>query len=177
MSNPTTVENASPPASSDSQSLSTEKRAAIEADCLDLICRLEALLSNAIEHRSAGHYSETAELANRMLLISLDFAEAHLQGRVLTETEDRIALAYRRTQHLSDMIDASSWGAFRKVLGRSTSTQDDVVAAHKQVGEALAVSIVSSIGNGIQMIADDSKMASELTQSVTLFVGELKKGW
>lgn len=157
--------------------LSSQDRSLLEAACVDLICRLDQLLCHANEARQAGYLNETVPHANNMLLASLDFAESHLTGSALDELHTQVAAAYGRTQELADLISSRSWGAVRRVIGRPSATEMDVLRVHGEVGEAIAVVVVASLGGGIRRLGVHTSIGDEMIQSLKLFLSEMKKAW
>jgi hypothetical protein len=166
------------PVNSGSQSqLSTEQRVSLELACVDVICQLESLLSQANEYNSTGRLQDVVAVANRMLLSTLDFGETYCEGDSLSNVQDRISEAYTEIQVYSDAIHTRSWSAFRRVIGKTSASEIDVLHAHSQVGDAVAVAIVTSLGGGIRRLGIRTSMGSQLAQSLELFVAEMKKGW
>jgi len=158
-------------------SLSTEQRIVLESSCVDLICQLEAMLIQVADHRQAGHLSDCVEIANKMLVALLDFTEAHLTGKPLDVVYERVAEAYELTQKYDETISSFSWSAVRRVIGRTSASEVDVLQAHADVGEAIAIVSVASLGESIGLFDDKNGTANQMHQSLKCFIDELRKVW
>lgn len=166
-----------PPAGDVTDTAGIEARGRVAADCVDLICRLDQLLPQATVAKDKGEHLDAIRTANKMLLAVLDFGESNLDGTAIGDVEDKIALGYCRTQNLQETVEAASWGVVKKVFGRSVATSDEVDTAYQRVADSIAVSVVTAVGNAVAGVGRDSELGRELIQTMTLFIGDLKKAW
>ena len=157
--------------------LSSEQRFLLESNCVDVMCQLESLLEKACTFKAAGNFIEANNIANRMLVCLLDFAEANLDGEPLEVVYNELAATYELTQKMVDTVNARSWAAVRRVVGRPTPSQWDVLNVHNEIGEAIAVVTVASLGDGIHRVDATTSIGRQLNESLSSFIDQLRKAW
>lgn len=154
-----------------------QDRTLLNAACVDLICQLESTLSKVMEFRANENLGEIVPLVNQSLLKVLEFGEAHLHERAAEDLNDRVLQAYEVSKNLSSAISSRQWKTVRSIIGRKSASEFDVFQMHGELGECFAVAVVASLGVAIQQLQAQGEEAAELTQSLKLFMAELKKGW
>lgn len=158
-------------------SLSTSERILLESACVDAIGQLEQLLEKASSERAAGFLGESILIANRMLLLIVDFSEGYLDESQQGSVFERTALGYAATQRGVALSSSQTWGTIRKLIGRETATDGEVASAHQEVGAAVAASAESAVKGAIRMLGSDSVVAQQLAESMEPMLEELRTQW
>lgn len=159
------------------QTLSSDQRMMLESSCVDVICQLENQLERACTFRDARQHRDAYHTANRMLVTLLEFAEGNLDGDPLETVYADLATAYELTSDLSDAISAHGWSAMRRVVGKSSTSEMDILHIYDRVGRAVAKVTVSSLGYAIRRVDPKTTVGRQLHQSLASFIDQLQKVW
>lgn len=157
--------------------LSTNERILLESACVDAIGQMEQLLEKANEERAAGFLGESILIANKILLLFVDFAEGYLSESEQASVIERTAVGYAATKRGVSLSSSQTWGAIRKLIGRETATDNQVAEAHREVGVAVADAADSAIVGAIRMLGSDSAVTSQLAESLEPILAELRTEW
>lgn len=149
----------------------------LEAACAVLICELQTGLAEATEFRALGQYGEASEAGKQMLLGVLDFAEEHLEGEALHEVRERVADAYDQSKRVDEFVARRSWGLVRRVFGKRTATETELIEASRELGEAIGVVAVTAVAGCIPRFDPEGGVAVEIAESLQSFVEQLQAGW
>lgn len=155
----------------------TDAPRAYEALCLDLIGRLEGLVAEAMDHRRLGQYGDAAAAGKEILLTILDFAEENLPSGALKEVQDRVAEAYEKSKQVDSLVATQSWRAVRRVLGKVTAAPSEVAEAHRALGEAITVVVITAVAGGGDRFQAGSDLAKQMAHSLKLFIDGLRTEW
>lgn len=151
--------------------------APLEAACVQLICELHASLAEATEFRALGQHGEASEAGKQMLLGVLDFAEENLGEEALHAVQERVADAYDQSKQVDDLVATRSWGILRRLFGKRTATEAELVHASRELGEAIGVVVVTAVAGCAPHFDPESGIASQITESLQSFVDQLRAGW
>ena len=150
---------------------------AFESECVDLICRQEATLSELSEKNRSSPNVESLELAQQMLLQFLDFAESHFGEEEFREIAQRLHDVYRRTKDQQQQQRNQSWKAIRRMLGRECPSESELSQTYQQLGRDYADLYTDFFHVCMSRFSEDSATKEQFQQSVELLVGELERKW
>ncbi|MEO1617072.1 MAG: hypothetical protein AAFV88_14570 [Planctomycetota bacterium] len=157
--------------------LTSNERILLESACVELIGSIEQMLEQSAKEREAGYLGESAVIGNKILLSLVDFSEGYVSGESLGDVYKVIAECYKGTQQVIDLATSQTWGPFRKMLGKSTASNDEVAVAHKDCGSLIADALETSVGSGLSRLNDTTSVAAQLTESLEPILTELRTEW
>jgi hypothetical protein len=149
----------------------------IEAACVDLICQFESMLTRSAKERSDGYRAEIVPIVDRSMQIALEFGETHFNGETLDVLNRQVLEARACSQSLRDAVSSFEWRTLRRMIGRESANELDVLRIHGELGTAIAMVLVTALGPAIEMLGAKSKSGAEMLKIVKLFIAELGERW
>ena len=157
--------------------LTGEERILLESACVDTIGQLEQLLEKAREEQNAGFLGESILFGKQMLLLLVEFTEAHLQASSNEKALDAIDKGYQSAKSGARLSASQSWGTLRRIVGKATATDQEVTEAHSAVGKSIATAVSETMFLGIRLLGSQSSVAKMLAESLNPLLDELNKKW
>ena len=161
----------------DPTTLRDDARMQIEAACVDLICQFESMLTRASKERLVGFGSEIVPIVDESLQVALEFGEALFNGEKLDILNRRVLEARECSQSLRHAVFSFEWKTFRRLIGRQSACELDVLRIHGELGDATAMVLVTALGPAIEILGTQSKSGAEILRIVRIFVAELEERW
>jgi hypothetical protein len=149
----------------------------MEAACVDLICQFESMLTHSVQQRSDGYLSEIVPIVDKSLQIALEFGQTHFIGKPLEVLNRRVLEARECSRSLGNAVSSFEWKTLRRMIGRKSASERDVLRIHDELGTAIAMVLVSALGPAIEILSTRSKSGAEMLNIMRLFVAELRERW
>ena len=86
--------------------LDPDASSSFENECIDLLCKQENALALLDEANSRRRRLDAPELARKMLVQFLDFAESHFEVEQLEDVGRRLYEVHQRTRDYEKMLEA-----------------------------------------------------------------------
>lgn len=149
----------------------------LENACVDLICQLEFLISNAKDAGRDEHMESAAETAKKMLTQLLTFSDRFFEGAESNQTSEEISKALHQSAAYQDVLNSRSWGSAikRAFLGAEDNAQ--IKSTYEQLGLSLIRACATVLYHAIVLVGFDSPLGKQIDQSTVVFVRELKESW
>lgn len=149
----------------------------IQTACVDLVCQLESRLTRAEKERTDGYLGEIVPIVEEFLQTASDFGEMHFHGDPLEALNRRIVEARECSRSLGKAVASFEWKALRRIIGRPSASEREVLKIHSELGTALVMVVVSALGPAIEMLGSNTKSAKEVLKIVRVFIAELQERW
>ena len=152
-------------------------RSALEASCVDLICKLENLLSKATGMQRVDFIDESANIGRSMLEQLLLFTDKFLTGTAADQAQEEIDRASTFSYTYDEVLKTRS---LTESILRTFWKSDDsleVLSAHKQLGDALIRACAATFYHAVMLVGFESEQGKQIDQSTVVFVHELQESW
>ena len=149
----------------------------LETSCVDLICKLENLLSKATGMQRVDFIDESATIARNMLDQLLRFTSDFLADKAADQAQEEIARATTFSHTYDEVLKTRS---LKESILRTFWKADDsqeVLGAHKQLGEALIRACTATFYHAVMLVGIESEQGKQIDQSTVVFVHELQESW
>ena len=166
--NPTGIQDFPAPAS---DSLGT-----FEQGCIDLLCKQENALSQ-LRANSKRRPLVSLELARKMLIQFLDFAESHFDAQELRTVAQWLYEVHQRTREFEKMLDAQSCKMLRKMFGAKVPSKEEMESAHLEIRREYLELYKSFFAKCAKRFREDSEKLELFLRSVATFLTELDRKW
>jgi hypothetical protein len=157
--------------------LRDDARMLLEAACVDLICQFESMLTRSARESVDGYRCEIVPIVERSLQNALEFGETHFKGKALELLNSQVLEARECTQSLRDAISSFEWKTLRRLIGRESASELDVLRIHGELGTAIAMVLVAALGPAIEMLDTKNKSGAEVLEIASSFMAELEERW
>jgi hypothetical protein len=164
---------ATAPASS--PTLTPEQCVELEGGVIDLMCKMEHLLSEVKESDPADRNEVLVDKSKKMLSVIADFAEAFLAGDSLEKANQEISASFMSSQVLKELTQSVSIGGLlRRTFGSKDPNQETIDENANELIRTLKRAFVTVLFHSIQMAGFDSALGKQFDQSTCVFVSELE---
>ncbi len=168
---PDAVPNAATPAAHGS----VEKHEELESASVDLLCKLEFLVSAIKEADPADQTDIAIETTKKMILEMTEFSLAFLTGEAYAQTEKAIERTLASVHVLETLLaNRSLGGMIRRAFGGEDPNEVTIKDANRALLQAVKRSIVTLLFNTIQIVGFESSLGKQLDQSTMLFVSDIE---
>ncbi len=161
----------------DPTTLRDDARMHIESACVDLICQFESMLTRASKERLVGFGNEIVPIVDESLQVAIEFGETLFNGETLDALNRRVLEARECSQSLRHAVSSFEWKTLRRMIGRQSASELDVLRIHGELGKATAMVLVTALGPAIEILGIQSKSGAEMLRIVRLFIAELEERW
>jgi len=163
------------PTAQTSASLSPEQAVELEGGVIDLMCKMEHLLSEIKGADPADRNEVLVDTSNKMLSVMADFAEAFLEGESLEKANEEISNSFMSSQVLKELSQSLSIGGLlRRTFGSKDPNQEAIDENSNELIRTLKRAFVTLLFHSIQLAGFDSQMGKQFDQSTCVFVAELE---
>ena len=150
---------------------------ALEASCVDLICKLENIFAKAKEMPKVDFVDESATTARKMLELLLGFCDKFLTGKADAQAREEINRAMTVSHTYDEVLKTRSLGnAILRTFWKVEESKE-IQESHSQLGEALIRACAATLYHAIILIGFDTDLGKQIDQSTVVFVSELKQSW
>ena len=157
--------------------LGTSERILLETACVDLIGQVEQLMEKARDEQTAGFLGESILLANTILVLVINFADAYLSGPQREVVNDGITVTHAAIKEGTELSKSQTFGPLRRLMGRNSASDEEVAQAHQAVGKTLADTVGTAIVAGLSKLDPESVIAKGMQESLQPILTELTKKW
>lgn len=148
-----------------------------ETDCIDLLCRQENTLSLLSEAYSKQRLLDALDLAKRMVVEFLDFAEAHFEGEEVHDVAERLHAVYQETKEHEKQLCQQTFKSLKKLVGINVLSEEEIREAHDTLRSEYAQLYSQFFALCVSRFPEGSPTTAEFQQSVDTFVKELDRKW
>ncbi len=146
-----------------------------EDECIDLLCKQENTLSLLGEASNRQRVLESLDLAKKMILSFLDFAESHFDTIQFRCVGQRLYTVNQRTSDYEKMLVAKSFRFLRRMVGMTVPTDEAMRHTHEQLR-----SDYMDLYNDFFLICakrfpEDSVIREQFLASVATFLSEFNE--
>ena len=160
---------------STTQSLTPEQSIELEVGVVDLMCKMEYLLSEVKESDPADRNEVLVDTSQKMLTVMADFAEAFLQDESLAKASEEISTSFMSSQVLKELTQSLSIGGLlRRTFGAKDPNQDAIDEHTNELIRTLKRAFVTVLFHSIQLAGFGSPLGKQFDQSTCVFVSELE---
>lgn len=157
------------------RALSPEQSIELEGGVIDLMCKMEFLLSEIKESDPADRNEVLVDASQKMLSVMADFAEAFLQGESLEKANAEISTSFMSSQVLKELTQSLSIGGLlRRTFGAKDPNQDAIDEHTNELIRTLKRAFVTVLFHAIQLAGFESQLGKQFDQSTCVFVSELE---
>jgi hypothetical protein len=148
-----------------------------EDQCIDLLCKQENTLSMLGEASRKRRALDSLDLAKKMLLQFLDFAESHFDGVEIRGVGRRLYEVNLRTSNYEKMVGARSFSFLRRLIGMKIPNEDTMKDAHQQLLSDYSELYKEFFNTCAKRFAENSAIKEQFVQSVETFLNEFEEKW
>lgn len=149
----------------------------LEIACVDLISKLENLLSKAKELEQDDFIDESGVVGRKMIETLKHFSNECLEGNGAAQAQEEISRALTYVATYEEFLKSRP---LTKSLLRTfwvVSETTDILNAHSELGRALVRACAATLYHGVVMVGLDSEFGKEIDQSTVVFVEQLLESW
>ena len=154
-----------------------ERKTSFEGQCIDVLCKQENALANLGEIDRKSRNVDSLQLAKKMLLHFLEFAECHLDDEEFKDVSRRLSEVYQRTKDHEANWRRQSWRLFRWFAGLTSPDSMEISQGYQRLRDDYIQLNRDFFAICARRISDDSAMKEQFLQSVEIFVSEIERKW
>lgn len=156
---------------------SSDAGARFEDECIDLLCKQENALSLLGEASKKRRVLDSLDLAHKMLLQFLDFAESHFDNMQFRCIGERLYTVNQRTGDYEKLLVAKSFRILRRLVRMTVPTEEEIHQAHEQLRGDYMDLYSEFFANCAKRFPKDSVIQEQFLESVATFLSEFDERW
>ena len=159
-----------------SQSIDVDYQA-LEISCVDLISKLENLLTKLINQDKDDFIDESADTARKMLALLSSFSDEFLTEKAAAQAKEEIDRALTFASTYEEVLKTRPFiNSVIRVFWNLKETED-ILKSQAELGGALVRACATTFYHAIMLIGTDNEFGKEIDQSSVVFINELKQSW
>lgn len=148
-----------------------------EDECIDLLCKQEYALALLGEASKKRKFLDSLDLAKKMLLQFLDFAESHFDNMQFRCIGKQLYVVNQRTSTYEKMLVARSFKIPRRLVGMTVPTEEEISQTHEQLRSEYIDLYNEFFANCAKRFPEDSLIQVQFLESVATFLSEFDQRW
>ena len=150
---------------------------ALEIASVDLISKLENMVSKAHQMPRVDFVDESGAIAREMLEQLNMFCSEFLVGEAAMQANEEIDRALTFSHTFDEVLKTRSFtNAVMRTFWKA-SESNDIQEAHNNLGESMVRSCAATFYHAVTMIGLDTEFGREIDQSTVVFVKQLQEAW
>ena len=146
-------------------------------ECINLLCRQENTLTQLGEARAQQRVFDSIDLAMKMVMEFLDFAELHFDDDHLRDVGQRLHNVFQQTKEQEKRLLGQSFRRLKKLIGMSTPSEDEIAAADQELCDKYAQLYGEFFAICVDRLPPGSETREQFQQGVNAFIRELGGKW
>jgi hypothetical protein len=156
---------------------SSEPVGHFEDECVNLLCRQENALTLLSEASRKRRPLDSLDLAKKMLVQFLDFAESHFEPVQMQIVGKSLYVVNQLTQQYEKMLVANWYRFFRRMVFLPVPTEAELREAHNQLRSEYMELYNAFFAICGRRFPKDSDIQQQFNQSVETFLVEFAERW
>ena len=159
-----------------SEAIHVDKKA-LELASVDLISKLENMVSKAHQMPRVDFVDESGTIAREMLEQLNQFCGEFLMGEASAQANEEIDRALTFSHTFDEVLKTRSFAnAVMRTFWKVAESQD-IQQAHDKLGESLIRSCAATFYHAVMIMGLDTEFGREIDQSTVVFVKQLQEAW
>ena len=150
---------------------------ALEIASVDLISKLENLLTKSIEKEKDDFIDESADTARKMLALLTEFINEFLTGNAAAQAKEETDRALTFAHTFEEVLKTRSFINTVVRVFWNLKESEDILKSQAELGEALVRACATTFYHAIMLMGTDTEFGKEIDQSSVVFINQLQKSW
>ena len=145
--------------------------------CTSLMCRQEKTLWLLGENVHAATTTESLNLASRMFVQFVDFAETHFSKSESEGIASALSRVSEQSKSHEGELGKRSWRHARRLVALAVPSDEELQQSYEELGDAYENLFTSFFAICEKRLSPESPAMDLFSQSVQAFLRELKEKW